>query len=152
MPRQIRRSGSEAEILLVDDNPGDVRLVKELLSDARITNPVHVATGGREALDFVHRRGEFTDAPLPDVILLDWHLSRVTGERVLRDVDDDPELSDIVVIVLTGTRMESGSIVPPDLDVDGYLRKPIDPDEFCSLLRSFERFSLATCSAGDRNQ
>lgn len=147
MARQISCDETTAELLLVEDNPGDVRLVKELFADAQITNPIHVVNGGQEALDFVQQRGEFAEKPRPDVILLDWHLSQVDGEWVLRKLDDDPELRQIPVVVLTGTRMDEGSIVPADLDVSGYLTKPIDPDEFCSLIRSFDRFSLtSTCS------
>lgn len=148
MNRQITSSGSVADILLVEDNPGDVRLLTELFSDAQITNPIHVVTDGREAIDFVRQRGDFADEPRPDIVLLDWHLPQVGGEEVLRRLDDEFDLDRIFVIVLTGSRRELESVLPSDLSADGYLSKPVDPDEFCSLVSASDDFSLRnTCSS-----
>lgn len=88
-------------ILLVEDNPGDVRLTKEAFKDGKICNTIHVATDGVEALDFCYQRGEFADAPRPDLVLLDFNLPRTDGDEVLAEIKDDPELKCIPVIVLT---------------------------------------------------
>ena len=134
--------GQEVEILLVEDNPGDARLVQELFSDAHIVNTLHVATDHQEAFDFVNQRGEFTDAPRPDIVLLDWHLPRATGEEVLREMKSQPTLSNVPVIVLTGSDAGEDLIQTDEFEANAYLTKPVDPDDFISLVRSFEFFWL----------
>ena len=123
------------EILLVEDNPGDVRLTKEMLKEGGLDPTIHVVSDGAEALDFLHQRGEYADVPRPDVILLDLHLPRVDGAEVLEKLDDD--VGDIPLIVLSGSRQD------PDLEsdaveerIDGRMVKPIDPDEFKATVRS----------------
>lgn len=123
------------EILLVEDNPGDVRLTKEMLKEGGLDPTIHVVSDGAEALDFLHQRGEYADVPRPDAILLDLHLPRVDGAEVLEKLDDD--VGDIPLIVLSGSRQE------PDLEsdaveerIDGRMVKPIDPDEFKATVRS----------------
>lgn len=123
------------EILLVEDNPGDVRLTKEMLKEGGLDPTIHVVSDGAEALDFLHQRGEYADVPRPDAILLDLHLPRVDGTEVLEKLDDD--VKDIPLIVLSGSRQE------PDLEseaveerVDGRMVKPIDPDEFKATVQS----------------
>lgn len=143
MDSQPSASGQEVEILLVEDNPGDARLVQELFSDAHILNRFHVATDHREALDFVTQRGEFTDAPRPDIVLLDWHLPRATGEEVLRGMKEDAALSRIPVIVLTGSDVGEELIQMSEFEANAYLTKPVTPDDFISLVRSFEFFWLS---------
>ncbi|WP_265112212.1 response regulator [Halosolutus halophilus] len=150
MNRKSSVPGQEAEVLLVEDNPGDVRLVRELFSDAAITNTLHVATDEQEALDFLNQRGEFTDAPRPDLVLLDWYLPRATGEDVLRAIRNDHELEEVLVIVLTGSDAGEDFLNSPEIQFDAYLTKPIAPDEFVSLVRSFEFFWLTVlCSPSD---
>ncbi|QSX00087.1 response regulator [Haloterrigena alkaliphila] len=123
------------EILLVEDNPGDVRLTKEMLKEGGLDPTVHVVSDGAEALDFLHQRGEYADVPRPDAILLDLHLPRVDGAEVLEELGDD--VGDIPLIVLSGSRQN------PDLEsdaieerVDGRMVKPIDPDEFKATVQS----------------
>lgn len=141
--RYISCAGSEADILLVDDNPGDIRLTKELFAEADLTNPIHAVTTGQEAIDFVQQRGKFADEPQPDLLLLDWHLSRMDGEQVLQQLDETATLEGIFTMILTGSTRKSEFVVPSELDVDGYLRKPVDPDEFCSVIRTMDKISLS---------
>ena len=123
-----------AEILLVEDNPGDVRLVKEALDETDST--LHIASDGAEALDFLHQRNEFTDAPRPEVILLDLNLPKVDGTEVLDEVRSDPELSEIRVIIVTSAQEEYSGLEQDDLAGDNFLTKPADPEEFMTLIRS----------------
>ena len=131
-----------ASILLVEDNPGDVRLTEEAFSEGNIRNTLHVATDGVEALDFLHRRGEHAAAPRPDVILLDLNLPRKNGDEVLAEIDDDPDLSRIPVIVLTSSEAEEDVAKSYELQANAYLTKPVDPDEFIETIRSFQTFWL----------
>lgn len=141
MGRYIEKGGSPAEILVVEDNPGDARLFQEYLAEADISNPIsHVSTVD-QALDFVHQRGEFADQSLPDIIFLDWRLPKATSDEVIRRLPDDSE-SDIFTIVLTGSMQDPDSIVPADLGVDGFMTKPIDTDELISLVHSAQALSL----------
>ncbi|WP_254532756.1 response regulator [Natrinema gelatinilyticum] len=142
MTRKSFVPGREAEILLVEDNPGDVRLVRELFTDAAITNTLHVATDEQEALDFLNQRGEFTNAPQPDLVLLDWYLPQATGDDILHAMRNDHELEEVPVIVLTGSDMGEDILDLSEIQADAYLTKPIAPDEFISLIRSFEFFWL----------
>ncbi|WP_436345315.1 response regulator [Natronorubrum sp. FCH18a] len=135
-------SGREVEILLVEDNPGDARLVKEALADAHIVNTLHVVTDREEALDFINQRDEFTDAPKPDIVLLDWYLLRSTGEAILRAMKSDSELCHIPVIVLTGSETGADLIDTSEIRANAYLTKPVGPDDFIALVRSFEFFWL----------
>ncbi|WP_121742604.1 response regulator [Natronorubrum halophilum] len=136
---------SEAVILLVEDNPGDVRLIEEAFTDGNIENTLNTVTDGQAALDFIYRRGTYEDAPRPDIVLLDLKLPKVNGEDVLHEIKHHPELDHVPVIVLTG--MDEDLIESRDLDhdadEDAILEKPIDPGEFVSIIRSFEQFRLA---------
>ncbi|WP_222913034.1 response regulator [Natrinema sp. SYSU A 869] len=135
-------SSQEAEILLVEDNPGDVRLVRELFIDASIANTLHAVATEEEALDFLNKRGEFADTPRPDIILLDWHLPQATGEDVLRAIKNNHELDQVPVIVLTGSTAGEDLLISSEVQPDAYLTKPLNPDDFVSLIRSFELFWL----------
>ena len=95
-------SPAEAQILVVEDNPGDIRLMEEAFRDGRITNQLHILTNGREALDFIGRQGEYEDAPRPDMVLLDLNLPQVDGEDLLHEIKHHPQLGGVPVIVLTG--------------------------------------------------
>ncbi|MFC6765213.1 response regulator [Natrinema soli] len=136
---------SEAVILLVEDNPGDVRLIKEAFSDGNIANTLHTVTDGQAALDFINQRGEYEDAPRPDIVLLDLKLPGVDGEEVLHEIEHHSELDGTPVIVLTG--MDEDLIESRDLDhdadEDAILEKPVDPGEFVEVIRSFDQFRLA---------
>ncbi|MDS0474337.1 response regulator [Natrinema sp. 1APR25-10V2] len=136
---------SEAVILLVEDNPGDIRLIEEALSDGNIGNTLNTVNDGHAALDFIYQRGEYEDARRPDIVLLDLNLPKVDGEDVLHEIKHHPELGHVPVIVLTG--LDEGLIESRDLnedaDEDAVLEKPVDPGEFVEVIRSFEQFRLA---------
>ena len=135
----------EAQILLVEDNPGDVRLIEEAFHDGHINNNIHTITDGQDALDFINQEGEYEDAPRPDIVLLDLKLPRVDGEDVLHDIKHHPELEDVPVIVLTGLDedlIESRDL-DHDADEDAVLKKPVDPGEFVDVIREFDNFRLS---------
>ncbi|RDI72212.1 response regulator [Halopelagius longus] len=132
-----------AEILLVEDNPGDVRLTQEAFKDGRIQNTLHVVTDGVEALDFLYRRGDYEDAPRPDLVLLDLNLPRKNGDAVLEEIRNDDELRRIPVIVLTSSTAHDDIVQSYDLCANAYLTKPVDPDEFISTIQTLERFWLS---------
>ncbi|WP_049922668.1 response regulator [Halopiger djelfimassiliensis] len=129
-----------AQILLVEDNPGDVRLTEEAFKQGRIENDLYVVSDGTEALEFLYRRGEYADAPRPDLILLDLNLPRTDGEEVLEELKEDSELRSIPVIVLTSSRAEEDVVRSYELHANAYLTKPVDPDEFIETVRAFEKF------------
>ena len=133
-------SGSAVEILLVEDNPGDVRLTKEAFREGRIENNLHVVTDGVEALDFLHRRGDHADAPRPDIVLLDLNLPRKNGDDVLAEIKADEDLQSIPVIVLTSSSAEEDVARSYELHANAYLTKPVDPNAFIDTIQSFEQF------------
>lgn len=130
------------DLLLVEDNPGDVRLVREAFKDAHLVNTLHVAADGDEALDFIYQRGEYTDAPRPNLVLLDWNLPHTSGEEVLAELKDDEDLRSIPVIVLTSSQADEDVIRSYELQANAYVTKPVDPDEFTDTVCSFEEFWL----------
>lgn len=125
---------TSVEILLVEDNPGDVRLVKEALQETRST--LHVTKDGAEALDFLHQRAGYTDAPRPDIVLLDLNLPQVDGPQVLDEIRRNPELKHLRVIIFTSARQEYTEFEVDNPDVDDFLTKPADPTEFMRLVCS----------------
>ena len=133
-------AGDSVEILLVEDNPGDVRLTEEAFREGRIENNLHVVSDGTEAIEFCYRRGVYADAPRPDLILLDLNLPRKNGEAVLEELKSDPDLRRIPVIVLTGSAAEEDVVRSYELHANAYLTKPVDPAAFIDVVRSFERF------------
>lgn len=141
----MESGSSEAVILLVEDNPGDVRLIEEAFSDGNIENTLNAVNDGQAALDFLNQRGEYEDAPRPDIVLLDLNLPKVDGEDVLHEIKHHPELDHAQVIVLTG--MDEDLIKSRDLDhdadEDAILEKPVDPGEFVEVIQSLEQFRLA---------
>ena len=136
------RNGDPVPVLLVEDNPGDVRLVEEAFEEGNIANELHVATDGIEALDFLHRRDEYADAPRPGIVLLDLNLPRKNGEEVLAEMRDDDDLKHVPVVVLTSSETQEDVVRSYDLSANAYLTKPVSPREFIETVRRFERFWL----------
>lgn len=133
-------SGRPVEILLVEDNPGDVRLILEALRAGKLSNSLHVARDGVEALEFLRRRGSFAAAPRPDLILLDLNLPKKSGPEVLVEIKGDPKLRQIPVIVLTASGAEEDVVRAYQLNANCYVRKPLELDDFLrvvSLVRHF---------------
>ncbi|WP_254766900.1 response regulator [Salinilacihabitans rarus] len=132
--------GEPIDILLVEDNPGDVRLTREAFKEGRIENNLHVATDGVEALSFVRQEGEYADAPRPDLVLLDLNLPRKNGDEVLAELKSDDDLKCIPVVVLTSSKAEEDIVKSYEHHANAYLTKPIDPEAFIDTIRSFETF------------
>ena len=136
-------SSDPAHILLVEDNPGDVRLTKEAFKDGNIANQLHVVTDGRAALDFLYQRDDHVDAPRPDVVLLDLNLPHLNGDEVLAKLREDKEFSSLPVIVLTSSTAEEDVIKSYGLSANAYLTKPVSPVEFIETIRTFQEFWLS---------
>lgn len=132
-----------ANLLLVEDNPGDVRLIKEAFADANLANTLHTVSDGEAALDFVYQRGEYTDAPQPDLVLLDWNLPRVEGEEVLTEIKNDSDLTHIPVVVLSGSEAQEDVIKSYSSQASAYITKPVEPDAFLDTVRLLEEFWLS---------
>jgi chemotaxis family two-component system response regulator Rcp1 len=131
------------EILLVEDNPGDVRLTVEALREGRVPNNLHVASDGVEALEFLRRAGQFANAPRPDMVLLDLNLPRKDGREVLAEIKADPELRRIPIVVLTTSQAERDVLQSYNLHANCYITKPVDIDAFFATVRSIDSFWLA---------
>lgn len=128
------------EILLVEDNEGDVRLTREALREGKIRNNLSVAADGVEALRFLRREGPHGDAPRPDLILLDLNLPRKNGQEVLEEIKSDPDLKRIPVVVLTTSDAEQDVLRSYDLHANCYITKPVVLDSFLEVVRSLEDF------------
>ena len=131
------------EILLVEDNPGDCRLTQEALKDSKIRNRIHVVGDGAAAMAFLRRNGSFADASRPDLILLDWSLPIMSGAEVLKEVKADPDLRRIPVVVLTSSDAERDILKAYDLNVNCYIHKPIDLDQFMMVVKAIENLWLS---------
>jgi len=134
---------SPAQILLVEDNPSDVRLTEEALAQAKILNELHVVTDGEQALAFVRQEGDYGEVPRPDLVLLDLNLPRVNGLEVLEQMKDDPDLRRIPVAVLTTSEDDRDVLAAYDRHVNCYLTKPVDFTEFARVVQSIEDFFLS---------
>ena len=131
-------SGRPIEILIVDDNPGDVLLTKEALRDARILNNVHTASDGAEALAFLKREGVHRDAPIPDLVFLDLRMPKVDGFQVLAEMKADPALWRISVIIMSSSDAESDLARAYDAQIAAYLVKPADLDAYFGAIRAIK--------------
>jgi two-component system, chemotaxis family, response regulator Rcp1 len=128
------------EILLVEDNPGDVELTREALHDSKVHMRLSVVNDGVEALAFLRRETPYEDAPRPDLILLDLNLPKKDGRAVLGDVKQDPSLRHIPVVILTSSQAEQDILRAYDLHANCYVTKPVDLDQFITIVRSIEQF------------
>jgi CheY-like chemotaxis protein len=130
------------EILLVEDNPGDVRLTLEALKEGKLSNHLSVAEDGVAALAFLRREGAFAAAPRPDLILLDLNLPKRDGREVLSEIKADPDLRRIPVVVLTTSKAERDIVKSYDLHANCYITKPVVLEDFLEVIRSIESFWL----------
>ena len=128
------------EILLVEDNPGDVRLTQEALKEGKIYHNLWVAKDGEVALAMLHRQGEHAAMPLPDIIFLDLNLPRIDGRDVLARIKEDEELKMIPVVVLTSSGAEADILAAYNLHVNCYVTKPVDLDQFMTVVKAIESF------------
>jgi CheY-like chemotaxis protein len=136
----MKRNVETIDILLVEDNPGDVRLTREALKDAKVLNEVYVAQDGVEAMQFLHREGKFSNAPTPDMILLDLNLPRKDGREVLAEIKQDSKLKRIPVVVLTTSKADEDIIRTYNLHANAYITKPVDLDRFIEIIHTLEEF------------
>lgn len=137
-----KTKGKPIEILLVEDNPGDVRLTREALKEGKMRNVMSVARDGAEAMEFLRRQGEFQDAPQPDLILLDLNLPGKDGREVLAEIKEDPDLKRIPVVILTTSMDEQDILKSYDNYANCYITKPLDLDRFIAVVKSVEDFWL----------
>ncbi|MEX2319119.1 MAG: response regulator [Bauldia sp.] len=128
------------EILLVEDNPAEVRLTIEGLKEGRVANRLHSVTDGDQALDFLYRRGAYKSAPRPDLILLDLNLPGIDGRTVLRQIKEDPELKVTPVVIITSSEAESDIVKSYEAHANCFISKPIDFAGFAQVIRSIENF------------
>ena len=129
-------------ILLVEDNPGDVRLTLEALKEAKVRNTLHVVHDGMEAMNFLRKAGGFSDSPSPDLVLLDLNLPLKDGRQVLEEIKNDESLKRIPVVVLTTSKAEEDIMKSYNLYANCYITKPVDLDQFIEVVRSIEDFWL----------
>ncbi|MBI4642765.1 MAG: response regulator [Deltaproteobacteria bacterium] len=138
-----RREGCmPIEILLVEDNPGDVRLTKEALKEGKVVNNLHTVGDGEEALAYLRRQGPFTQATRPDLILLDLNLPKKSGREVLAEIKKDPDLKRIPVVILTVSEAEQDIIKSYNLHANCYITKPVNLEQFMEVVQSIENFWL----------
>lgn len=132
--------GRLIEILLVEDNPADVRLTIEALNENKVLNNLSVAEDGEQALAFLRQQGPFASAPRPDVILLDLNLPRKNGREVLAAIKSDPNLKQIPVVILSSSEDDRDVLEAYRLHANCYITKPVDMNQFLTVVRSINSF------------
>jgi CheY-like chemotaxis protein len=130
------------EILLVEDNPGDVRLTREALREGKIYNNLHCVQDGVEALEFLRQQGKHADAPRPEIILLDLNLPRKDGREVLLEIKGDEQLRQIPVVILTTSKAEEDVLRSYHLHANCYITKPVDLEQFMAVVKAIDTFWL----------
>ena len=128
------------EVLLVEDDPGDVVLIQEAFADNKVGNRLSVVGDGVEAMAFLRREGDYAGAPRPDLVLLDLNLPRKNGREVLAEIKNDPELSIIPVIVLTTSEAEEDIVRSYSLHANAYITKPVDFERFAGVVHQIDEF------------
>lgn len=128
------------DILLVEDNPGDVRLTQEAFKEGKLRVNLHVVMDGVEAMAFLRREGKYTDAPCPDLILLDLNLPKKDGREVLKVIKEEENLRSIPVVILTTSTAEEDVLRTYDLHANCYITKPVDMDQFLDVVKYIENF------------
>jgi chemotaxis family two-component system response regulator Rcp1 len=128
------------DILLVEDNLGDVRLTQEALKEGKVLNTLYIVKDGVEALDFLRRQGEYRQAVRPDIILLDLNLPRMDGRELLAQIKADPDLRRIPVVILTTSKDEADILYSYDLHANCYITKPVDLEQFFKVVILVEEF------------
>ncbi len=135
-------SGKPIDILLVEDNPGDVRLTQEALKEAKVKNELHVVNDGVEAMTFLRKEGKYKNAATPDMILLDLNLPKKSGHEVLNEIKTDESLKKIPVVILTVSKDEEDIIKSYNLYANCFITKPVNLHQFLGVVKSIEDFWL----------
>lgn len=131
------------EVLLVEDNPGDIRLTKEAFREGKVINSLHVVMDGVEAMEFVRREGKYADAPRPDLILLDLNLPKKDGREVLEEIKSDDQLKSIPIVILTTSRADEDINLTYNHHCNCFITKPVDLEQFMLVVQSIEDFWLS---------
>ena len=130
----------QIEVLLVEDDPGDVMMTREAFQDYKLHNELHVVSDGAEAMAFLRQEGEYVGRPRPDLVLLDLNLPRMDGRQVLEAIKSDPELASIPVVVLTTSENEDDVLRSYSLHANAYVTKPVDFQRFIEVVRQIDDF------------
>jgi CheY-like chemotaxis protein len=133
----------EVQVLLVEDDPGDVLMTREAFEDYKVHNQLHVVNDGEQAMAFLRQEGEYADLPRPDLVLLDLNLPRMDGRQVLDAIKSDPELSSIPVVVLTTSEAEDDVLRSYSLHANAYVTKPVDFERFIDVVRQIDDFFVS---------
>ena len=140
MPESV--ASQPIEVLLVEDDPGDVLMTQEAFADYKIANKLTVVSNGEDAIAYMRKQGRFAGVTTPDLVLLDLNLPRRNGREVLRDVKEDPDLRRIPVVVLTTSEAEEDVLAAYDLHANAYVRKPVDFEQFVAAVRAIDDFFI----------
>ena len=135
-------AGRAIDILLIEDDPGDELITREVFEHNKFQNRLHVARDGEEGLNYLYQRGAYRDAPRPDLILLDLNLPKYDGRQLLEKIKSDPDLCRIPVVVLTTSSAEEDILRSYELHANAYVTKPVDLDQFISAVRQIDEFFL----------
>ena len=142
MTEAIRADGTPIEVLLVEDDPGDVLMTQEAFVDYKIANRLTVVSNGEDAIAYMRKQGRFAGVATPDLVLLDLNLPRRNGREVLHDIKGDPDLRRVPVVILTTSEAEEDVIAAYDLHANAYVRKPVDFDQFVAAVRAIDDFFI----------
>jgi CheY-like chemotaxis protein len=144
----MEENGTEKsiEILLVEDSPGDVRLMQENFKEAKVTNLLHVVSDGVEAMEYLRKQGKYKDAVRPGMILLDLNLPKKDGREVLAEIKADKELMCIPVVVLTISKAEEDILKSYNLHANAFITKPVDLSQFLKVTKAIDNFWLTVVS------
>jgi len=143
-------SSRPIEVLLVEDDEGDVVMTREALEEGKVLNRLHVAADGVEAIEYLRREGEHAEAPRPDLILLDLNLPRRDGRQVLAEVKGDEDLRRIPVVVLTTSEAEEDILRSYDLHANAYVTKPVDFERFVQVIQQIDEFFISVVRLPNR--
>ena len=143
MSTEQTQAGREIQVLLVEDDPGDVLMTREAFADYKIHNELHVVDDGEQAMAFLRQEGDFAGRPRPDLVLLDLNLPRMDGREVLQAIKTDPELASIPVVVLTTSESEDDVLRSYSLHANAYVTKPVDFTRFIEVVRQIDDFFVS---------
>jgi len=143
--------GHSIDILLIEDNSGDISLAREAFRDTKVRNQLFVAEDGEEAMEFLHGRGRYAGMPRPDLILLDLNLPKLSGREILAEMKADESLRSIPVVVLTSSKAEEDILKCYDDHANCYISKPLDSNQFVRVIKSIEEFWLTIVKLPSKN-